>query len=78
MPTFSDGLMQLLEVLPPVMREKLIASPHLPELVEVVLDYGRPAEARFMHHADRWPQIISSFNIGLANFEMIFWDQGGE
>lgn len=58
MPTFSDGLMQLLEVLPPVVREKLIASPHLPELVEVVLDYGRPAEARFMHHADRWPQII--------------------
>lgn len=54
----SDGLPQLLEVLPRVVREKLISSPHLPELVEVVLDYGRPAEARFQKTVERYHNII--------------------
>ncbi|MDI9636932.1 R3H domain-containing nucleic acid-binding protein [Kamptonema cortianum] len=49
------GLLQLLEVLPPMIREKLEAHPDLSTLVEVVLDYGRPAEARFMKSFERWP-----------------------
>jgi len=58
LPILSDGLPQLLDVLPRGVREKLIASPHLAELVEVVLDYGRPAEARYRNHVDRWPQLM--------------------
>jgi stage III sporulation protein SpoIIIAA len=57
MSLISDGLPQLLDVLPPVVREKLITSPNLNDLVEVVLDYGRPAEARYRHGFERWPQI---------------------
>ena len=48
MAKLPDGLLQLLEVLPPVIREKLDHHPDLSSLVEVVLDYGRPAEARFL------------------------------
>ncbi len=53
-----DGLPELLEILPPVVREKLEVHPDLRSLVEVVLDYGRPAECRFMSSVERWPQTI--------------------
>ncbi|MBS1723961.1 MAG: AAA family ATPase [Armatimonadetes bacterium] len=55
-----DGLPQLLDILPPVVREKLITSPDLGSLVEVVLDYGRPAEARYKDSVERWPGVIVS------------------
>ncbi|MBX3097338.1 MAG: AAA family ATPase [Fimbriimonadaceae bacterium] len=58
LPILSDGLPQLLDVLPRGVREKLIASPHLADLIEVVLDYGRPAEARYRGHVDRWHQLV--------------------
>jgi stage III sporulation protein SpoIIIAA len=60
MSPYSDGITQLLEILPPVVREKLASSPDLHTLVEVVLDYGRPAEARYKESVERWPQIIVS------------------
>ena len=40
----TDGLTQFLEVLPAVVRERLERAEDLDSLVEVVLDYGRPAE----------------------------------
>ncbi len=57
MSLIHDGLPQLLDVLPPVVKEKLITSPDLNELIEVVLDYGRPAEVRYRNGYSRWPGI---------------------
>ncbi|MEX2242457.1 MAG: R3H domain-containing nucleic acid-binding protein [Fimbriimonadaceae bacterium] len=53
-----NGLSKLLDVLPPVVREKLTQRPDLTDLIEVVLDYGRPAEARFVDSMERWPGTI--------------------
>ena len=55
-----EGLVELLDVLPPVIREKLEIHPDLRSLVEVVMDYGRPAECRFLRSVERWPQTIIS------------------
>lgn len=60
MPIYSDGLAELLDVLPPVIREKLLSSPSLKNLIEVVLDYGRPAETRYIDSVERWENIIVS------------------
>jgi len=54
----AEGVTELLDVLPPVIRERLLASPDMNDLVEVVLDYGRPAEARYMTSVERWPGTI--------------------
>ena len=43
----TDNLDQLLEVLPPSVRRGLERSNSLEELLEIVLDLGRPAEARY-------------------------------
>lgn len=60
----TEGINELLDVLPPVLREKLLASPDLNELVEVVMDYGRPAEARYMGSVERWPNtVVTSHDI---------------
>ena len=56
----TDGLSQLLDVLPGVVRERLERSDELEALIEVVLDYGRPAEARFRDHVVRFPDITVS------------------
>lgn len=53
-----DGLAQFLDVLPAVVRERLEKGGELDSLVEVVLDYGRPAEARFRDRVERWPDLI--------------------
>lgn len=43
----TDNLAQLLEVLPPSIRACLDKQPDLEDLLEIVMDLGRPAEARF-------------------------------
>jgi stage III sporulation protein SpoIIIAA len=43
----DDDLAQLLAVLPPELRDRLASHPDLDTLLEVVLDLGRPPEARF-------------------------------
>jgi len=43
----TDNLAQLLDVLPPPIRECLDKQPDLEDLLEIVMDLGRPAEARF-------------------------------
>jgi stage III sporulation protein SpoIIIAA len=47
----TDNLDQLLEVLPPDIRESLTRQPNTEELLEVVLDLGREPEARFPDRA---------------------------
>ena len=42
-----DNLEELLDVLPPRVRDVLIGLDNLPELLEIVLDLGRRPEARF-------------------------------
>ncbi len=46
-PLPTDDLAQLLAVLPPELRERLARQGALDELLEIVLDLGRPPEARF-------------------------------
>jgi stage III sporulation protein SpoIIIAA len=43
----TDDLDQLLNILPPTIRDSVISHPQLPSLIEVVLDLGRLPEARF-------------------------------
>jgi stage III sporulation protein SpoIIIAA len=43
----TDNLNQLLEVLPPVLRQQLERENNLEELLEIVLDLGRVPEARY-------------------------------
>lgn len=57
---FSDGLPQFLDTLPPVVRERLQVSPDLDSLIEVVLDLGRPAEARYRERVERIEAVIVS------------------
>ncbi len=44
-------LMRLVDMLPQRFKDPLQQLPHLHELVEIVLDLGRPAIARFPHTA---------------------------
>lgn len=60
MSIFADGLPQFLEILPPVVREKLQVAPDLDSLIEVVLDYGRPAELRYRERFERMQNVIVS------------------
>ncbi len=43
----TDNMEEFLAVLPPRVREKLAQHPRLNDLLEVVIDLGRPIEARF-------------------------------
>lgn len=56
----SEGLTQFLEVLPAVVRERLERAESLDSLVEVVLDYGRPAEARYRDRVERMSDVLVS------------------
>ncbi|MBS1704668.1 MAG: AAA family ATPase [Armatimonadetes bacterium] len=60
MSIFSDGLPQFLDILPPVVREKLQIAPDLDSLIEVVMDYGRPAELRFRDRVERMQNVMVS------------------
>ncbi|MBU0671590.1 MAG: AAA family ATPase [Candidatus Margulisbacteria bacterium] len=47
MPKVDEELLQLLEVLPPRVKQALLKHPDIAALIEVVLDLGRIPEARF-------------------------------
>lgn len=59
-PRQDDGLAQFLEVLPSIVRERLERYDDLDKLIEVVLDYGRPAEARFRDRVERMTDVSVS------------------
>ncbi len=46
----TDNLGQLLEVLPPSLRQRLEIEPSLEDLLEIIMDLGRIPEARFTEH----------------------------
>jgi|LSQX01.3.fsa_nt_gb stage III sporulation protein SpoIIIAA len=48
----TDNLDQLLEILPPRIRQPLVEHPNLEDLLEIIMDLGRPIEARFPSHYD--------------------------
>lgn len=56
----TDGLAQFLDVLPSIVRERLERAGGLENLIEVVLDYGRPAEARYRERVERFADITVS------------------
>ncbi|MBS1717700.1 MAG: AAA family ATPase [Armatimonadetes bacterium] len=60
MSPFDDGLSQFLDVLPALIRERLERSELIHSLVEVVLDYGRPAEVRYRDKVERMPDVLVS------------------
>lgn len=56
----DDGLYQLLDVLPAVVRERIERLGEQEKLIEIVLDYGRPAEVRFRDQVLRFDDVIVS------------------
>lgn len=60
MSIFSDGLPQFLDILPPVVRERLQVAADLDSLIEVVLDYGRFAEIRYRDRVERLNNVLVS------------------
>ena len=56
----TDGLLQFLDVLPAVVRDRLDKAGEPEKLVEVVLDYGRPLEARYRDRTERWSDLVVS------------------
>ncbi|RYG16956.1 AAA family ATPase, partial [bacterium] len=54
----TDGLIQFLDVLPAVVRDRLDKAGDPEKLVEVVLDYGRPLEARYRDRTERWADLV--------------------
>lgn len=57
MSRYSDGITEFLNVLPGIVRQRL-EDLGTSSLVEVVLDYGRPAEARFIDHVERFHDVV--------------------
>lgn len=58
MPQYHDGLTELLAILPPPIQERMREASAKGSLIEIVLDYGRPLEARFLDRVERWPDIV--------------------
>ncbi|GMV89125.1 MAG: hypothetical protein AMXMBFR81_20560 [Chthonomonas sp.] len=57
MTRIQQDLALFLEILPASVRERLEDGPPVETLVEVVLDYGRPAEARYIGAGIRFPDL---------------------
>src|SRR5579862_210333 len=66
MSLYADGVAQLLEVLPLPVRKRLEEANELENLLEVVLDYGRPAEARYR---DR---VVRMSDLGVSGEDLDF------
>ena len=60
MSAVTNGLAQFLDVLPGVVRERLEKGEGSSGLIEVVLDYGRPAEARYLDRVERMDDVVVS------------------
>jgi stage III sporulation protein SpoIIIAA len=57
MARYSDGIAEFLNVLPGIVRQR-IEDLGTAGLVEVVLDYGRPAEVRYNDHIERFTDVM--------------------
>lgn len=58
MKTVNEELLELLNALPPVVRDTILKSPDCDRLIEVVLDYGRPAEIRYTDRFERLNDFV--------------------
>ncbi len=56
--TFDFELNELLSALPPIIRERILMSESTEDLIEVVLDYGRPPEIRYINNIERLNERI--------------------
>src|SRR3989339_1588327 len=56
----DEELNSLLEVLPPLIKRSLISHHDISSLVEVVLDLGKSAEARFSHSVHYFQEMVVS------------------
>ncbi|MBE9513591.1 MAG: single-stranded DNA-binding protein, partial [Chloroflexi bacterium] len=63
----ADDLEALLDVLPPRIREPLYRESDCSELLEVVMDLGRPPEVRFPHRE----LIISANEVDRADIDYV-------
>ena len=68
---WTDNLDQLLSVLPDRLRDCLGREPHIDDLIEVVLDLGRPAEARFAS------RVVELRPVSDSNRDMAVGDASG-
>ena len=59
MARYSDGIAEFLNVLPGIVRQR-IEDLGTAGLIEVVLDYGRPAEVRYNDHVERYTDVMIS------------------
>ncbi len=57
MARYSDGIAEFLNVLPGIVRQR-IEDVGTAGLIEVVLDYGRPAEVRYNDHVERYTDVV--------------------
>ena len=57
MARYSDGITEFLNVLPGIVRQR-IEDLGTAGLLEVVLDYGRPAEVRYIDHVERFADVM--------------------
>lgn len=48
-----NELEELLQAIPPVIQRKIREAPDVDRVIEIVIDYGRPAEIRFMDRYER-------------------------
>ena len=68
----TDDLDALLDILPPGIRQSLYQQPDRSELLEVILDLGRPPEARFPHRE----LILSPEEVHQADIEYVITHVG--
>ena len=66
----TDNLSQLLDVLPPRLRECLDRESNLDDLLEIVMDLGRPAEIRFSN------RVIELFPTEAKNRDVLAGEAG--
>lgn len=68
-----DELSRLLEVLPAAVSETILHSPDLQDLIEIVLDLGRPAEIRFFDRV----VYLEDLEVGRSELDFVI-DRLGE
>ncbi|KAL0804622.1 hypothetical protein Bca101_097112 [Brassica carinata] len=63
----NDNLSALLEILPRDLRHRLLNNPRRNQLVEVIMDLGRPPEARYL--GERGGQYLRNIEVSIEELE---------
>jgi stage III sporulation protein SpoIIIAA len=59
MAEYAEGIGEFLDILPGMVRQSIEKS-GVDGLVEVVMDYGRPVEARYLDRVERYTELVAS------------------